>query len=199
MKPETRRIDLGGVSGHVALPREVPDPGVNPAQMLNLLSTDGIGELSVMDLLACYARICDQLRQRGVLRSGNNPTGDLAEYLFCRAFGWQQAKNSVRGYDATDADGVRYQIKARRIMGRGSSRELSAIRDIKDGHFDVLAGLLFDSEFKVQRAALIPISCVIERSSFSAHTKSSKFMLRDEVWRLPEVRDVTMELRSVRV
>ena len=86
--------------------------------------------LSVAELLVLHAQIGEELRERGVVRSANNPTGDLAEYLFCRAFGWQQAPNSERGYDATGADGTRYQIKGRRIHHRNKSRQLSAIRDI---------------------------------------------------------------------
>ena len=44
-------------------------------------------------------------------RSANNPTGSLAEFLFCRAFSWQQASNLEKGFDASDGDGKRYQIK----------------------------------------------------------------------------------------
>ncbi|OYU72039.1 MAG: hypothetical protein CFE32_24915, partial [Alphaproteobacteria bacterium PA3] len=110
---------------------------------------------SVAKLLVLHAEIGEELRERGVVRSANNPTGDLAEYLFCKAFGWQQAPNSERGYDATGPDGTRYQIKGRRIHRRNKSRQLSAIRDIDGGHFDVLAGVLIDDNFNVMRAALI--------------------------------------------
>jgi hypothetical protein len=48
----------------------------------------------------------------------------------------------------------------------------------------------------VIKAALIPISFVIERSTFIAHTNSNKFMLRDDVWNAPGVRDVTAEIAA---
>ena len=35
----------------------------------------------------------EELRAREVVRSANNPTGDLAEYLFCVAFKWKQEGN----------------------------------------------------------------------------------------------------------
>ncbi|WP_246763593.1 hypothetical protein [Rhizobium sp. 007] len=70
------------------------------------------------ELLTMHAAIMEELRGRNVLRSANNPTGDLAEYLFCAAFGWQQAANSVKGYDALDGAGIRYQVKGRRIHQR---------------------------------------------------------------------------------
>lgn len=159
-------------------------------------ASDHVRLLSVAELLALHAHIGDELRDRGVVRSANNPTGDLAEHLFCRAFGWRQAPNSERGYDATGSDGTRYQIKGRRIHQRNKSRQLSAIRDIKGGHFDVLAGVLFDDDFSVTKASLIPVAFVIKRSTFIAHTNSNKFMLRDDVWNAPGVRDVTAEIAA---
>lgn len=146
--------------------------------------------------MASYAHLGEELRERGVVRSMNNPTGDLAEYLFCKAFGWRQEPNSHRGYDAMGADGMRYQIKGRRIHRRNKSTQLSAIREIDQGHFDVLAGVLFDDNFRVLKAALIPIVLVVERSTFVARTNSSKFMLRDDVWSESGVRDVTAEIAA---
>ena len=44
--------------------------------------------MSLNRLLALHAAIMNELRDRGVARSANNPTGDLAEFLFCRTFLW---------------------------------------------------------------------------------------------------------------
>ena len=156
-----------------------------------------LAEMTVAELLALHVQISEELRTRGVVRSANNPTGDLAERLFCVAFGWQQAANSVRGYDATDGAGIRYQIKERRIHRRNKSRQLSAIRDLAGGHFDILAGVLFDDNYVVTRAALIPRRVVEAKSTYIAHTNSNKFMLRDEIWSLDDVEDVTGAIRAV--
>lgn len=164
-------------------------PAISPAM-------DHLKPLSVAELLVLHAQIGEELRDRGVVRSANNPTGDLAEYLFCRAFGWQQATNSERGYDAIGLDGTRYQIKGRRIHRRNKSRQLSAIRDIGGGHFHVLAGVLFDDDFNVMKAALIPAALVVNRSTFIARTNCNRFMLRDDVWTAPGVRDVTAEIAA---
>ncbi|WP_299481974.1 hypothetical protein [uncultured Roseibium sp.] len=150
---------------------------------------------SILELLALHVAIMEELRSRKVLRSANNPTGDLAEYLFCRAFGWAQADNSVKALDATSDDGTRYQIKGRRIHRRNKSRQLSSIRDL-DG-FDILAGVLFDDDYRVFRAALVPVAIVREQSDYIEHTNSHKFLLRDAVWDLPGVVDVTERLRNV--
>jgi len=151
--------------------------------------------LTVSELLQTHSNILVELRERGILRSANNPTGDYSEWLFCRAFGWQQAGNSVKGHDATDAEGTRFQIKGRRLHQHNTSRQLSAIRDLAG--FDVLAGVLLDAEFGVARAALIPSSIVRDRSTFTKHTNSHRFLLRDDIWDAAGVKDVTADLRAV--
>tara|TARA_R110002124_G_scaffold167131_9_gene334502 strand:+ start:917 stop:1405 length:489 start_codon:yes stop_codon:yes gene_type:complete len=153
------------------------------------------GALSVSGLLKAHTGALDELRARGILRSANNPTGDYSEWLFCRAFGWKQAANSVKGYDATNAEGSRFQIKGRRLHQHNTSRQLSAIRDLAG--FDVLAGVLLDAEFGVARAALIPSSVVQDRSTFTKHTNSHRFLLRDDIWDAAGVKDVTGDLRAV--
>lgn len=137
----------------------------------------------------------EQLRRRGVSRNENNPTANLAEYLFCRAFTWQKAPNSQKGFSATDRDGTRYQIKGCRLPQPKKSRQLSAIRDLEG--FDMLAAVLLDREYLVLRAALIPRQVVRERCNFDRHTNSYKFMLIDDVWDDKRVTDAIGELRAV--
>jgi|SRR5580692_8842615 hypothetical protein len=156
-----------------------------------------LSELTPPQLLALHAKLGDELRSRGVTRSANNPTGDLAEYLFCRAFAWKQAGNSNANVDAIGSDGTRYQIKGRRITRHNKSRQLSAIRDLGGSHFDLLAGVLFNEDYTVMRAALIPHAVAIDRATFVEHTNSHKFLLRDDIWNAPGVRDLTQELRAV--
>jgi hypothetical protein len=67
--------------------------------------------LGVTDLLAAHCAILDELRTRNILRSKNNPTGDYAEWLVPTKLGLRLENNSAKGWDATDAAGVRYQIK----------------------------------------------------------------------------------------
>lgn len=150
---------------------------------------------STRELLALHVAIMEELRARDVLRSANNPTGDLAEYLFCAAFRWAQESNSAKAFDAIGDDGKRYQIKGRRIHRRNKSRQLSAIRDL-DG-FDILAAVLFDDDYRIVRAALIPAAIVRNRSTYIEHTNSHKFLLRDGIWDAAGVTDVTDRLRTI--
>ncbi|WP_189495797.1 hypothetical protein [Algimonas arctica] len=138
----------------------------------------------------------EELRERAVIRSANNPTGDLAEFLFCKAFNWVQAPNSMKSYDATDTKGYRYQIKGRRVHRRNASRQLSAIRDFDGEGFDWLTVVLFDDDYNILRAALVPRNVVAVRGVHVKHTNSLKFMMTDSVWANPGVQDVTINLKK---
>ena len=155
-----------------------------------------VQSFSVSDLLIGYNDILDELRRREIVRSANNPLSDYAEILFCKAFGWTRKSNSSAGHDATDAQGIRYQIKGRRLTGHNASRQLSAIRNLENRPFDFLAGVLVDESFRVVRAAIIPVAVVQSRSVHVQHTNSWRFLLRDDVWAEPDVRDVTESLRK---
>lgn len=154
-------------------------------------------ELSPTELLRLHADIIEELRSREILRSSNNPTGDLAEYLFCRAFGWERFGNSESSIDAKGQDGTRYQIKGRRLTRHSKSRQLSAIREMEGGKFDFLAGLLFSEDYSIVKAALIPHSVVLASASYVERTNSHRFLLRDNVWNHAGVVDVTAQLRAV--
>ena len=155
-----------------------------------------IQKMTVGELLIGHVQIGEELRERSVLRSANNPTGDLAEHLFCTAFGWKLSANSERGHDAKGNDGIRYQIKGRRIDRRNPSRELSAIRNLDDKLFDILAAVLFDHYYNVLRAALVPWTVVKTVATYVGHTNSHKFLLRDAVWDVKGVADVTEKIRT---
>ena len=116
-----------------------------------------VSRLNLGELLALHSEIAEELRRRGVVRSSNNPMGDLAEYLFCRAFGWQQADNSVRSYDATAADGTRYQIKGRRMTQHNPQPKSNQCqgrveRGVEDDWHATLGGLQDTSGHKAGKA-----------------------------------------------
>jgi|SoiMethySBSTD1v2_1073268.scaffolds.fasta_scaffold761362_2 hypothetical protein len=150
----------------------------------------------VSALLDLHVDLLAELRRRAVVRSANNPTGDYGELLFSKAFGWTLNGNSSAGADALDAQGQRYQIKCRRLATPRGSRQLGFIRRLPERPFDNLAAALLDARFKVLRAAIIPYEIVPPRSSYVDSVKAWRFMLRDSVWEVPGVLDVTSELRA---
>lgn len=176
----------------------VPSGPNEPESKANASLADRLATSTTSELLALYGGILSQLRERGIVRSENSPVGDYAEHLAARAFGLTLVNNSAIGYDGVDGAGVRYQIKGRRITKWNPSRQLSAIRGLEPGlgdPFDVLAGILFDGDFIVTRAALIPISVVRLRTNRQDHVNAWRLMLTDSVWLLAGVEDVTEKVR----
>ena len=153
-----------------------------------------VAHMSVTGLLATHGAIMEELRRRGVVRTSNAPTGDYAETLFAKAFGWTLATNSALGYDAVDPEGTRFQIKCRRITEPNGSRQLSALRRLPEKSFDFMAAILLDRTYGVSRAVILPHAQVESRARFIAHTNSWLFMLTDDVWALPGARDVTAQV-----
>lgn len=150
----------------------------------------------VSALLELHGDVLAELKRRDVVRSANNPTGDYGELLFSRAFGWTLNGNSSADADAVDAQGLRYQIKCRRLRAPNGSRQLGFIRRLPDRPFDNLAAVLIDAKFRVLRAAIIPYDVVEPRAAYVDSVKGWKFILRDSVWDLPGVIDATAELKA---
>jgi hypothetical protein len=152
--------------------------------------------LPVSALFELHTDLMAELRRRDVVRSANNPIGDYGELLFAKAFGWTLNSNSSADADALDAEGVRYQIKCRRLATPKGSRQLGFIRRLPDHPFDMLAAVLLDGKFRVIRAALIPFEVVKPRSAYVDSVKAWRFILRESVWDIPGVTDVTAELSA---
>lgn len=175
-------------------PSDDPDDLGVPEQR----SDPGLAASSTPELLALYGSILTVLRERGITRSENSPVGDYAEHLASVAFGLTLVNNSAIGYDGVDADGLRYQVKGRRITRWNPSRQLSAIRGLgaSGDPFDLLLGILFDGEFRVWRAAVVPLSVVKLRAKRQEHVNAWRLMLTEPVWALPGVTDVTERVRA---
>jgi hypothetical protein len=90
---------------------------------------------------------------------------------------------------------TRYQIKCRRVTHDNPSRQLGEFASFDPQRFDVLAAVIFLTDYSVDRAALVPFD-VVRRLSTIVQTRQ-RFHMRDSVWEEPGVVDVTPELRRV--
>jgi hypothetical protein len=152
--------------------------------------------LTDRELLVLYGRVLDKLRERGTTRSANNPVADYAEGLCAKALNLTLAAKVMTGYDGIDPSGNKIEIKARRITKENGSRQLSAIRGIGDQHFEYLAGVLFNADFSVFKGCLIPHAVIKEHGTHNQHSNSHRFLLRDSVWLIPGVQDITEALKK---
>jgi len=150
---------------------------------------------AVLALLRELAAVKRRLTALGVLRTGGI-VGEYGEWLFARAFGWRLAQPSEKSFDAIDASGVRYQIKARQDSGRGGAYQLGIMRNMGEDGWDRLAAVVFDAEFTVSRAVVLPRALVVERAVFSDHQRGH--LLRVDRVMLADARceDVTRRLQA---
>lgn len=157
-----------------------------------------LSQLDNKQLLEVYCALMSELRERGVVRSANNPVADYTETLVSNALELQLEKNSKAGYDAIDkAKGTRYQIKGRRLTAHNASTQLSAIRNLEQRPFDVLAAVVYASDLSVLYAALIPVEVVLETARFSRHSNSHVFMFRRSILDDPRVWDITAAVSAI--
>ena len=115
-----------------------------------------LNELTAVKLLQRQSATSNELRARGIVRTQNNPLGDYTEWLVAQALDLALQANSKAGYDGISKDGLRVQIKGRRVTPKNNSRQLSAIRKYAEKDFDALAAVIYDEHFKIIEALLIP-------------------------------------------
>lgn len=100
------------------------------------------------ELLRDWAGIMRTLRARDVIRTNNNPIGDIAEAIVHQHYGGQRGSFSQAGWDVLTDDGERLQVKAIRRLPDTRRRNLSPIRD-RD--YDYVIVVLFDENFAIER------------------------------------------------
>jgi hypothetical protein len=154
-------------------------------------------EESTQNLLMLYSEILSVLRRRNLIHSTNNPIADIAETLVAVALKLELTRGSTAGHDAKDINGLRYEIKARRITKENKSRQLSFIRGLDRDHFDFLVGVLFDESFHIMKACIIPKSTVQKLAKYVKHVNGWRLILADTVWHEAGVQDFTEPLRMI--
>jgi len=148
------------------------------------------------ELLGYFADILEELKQREVIRTRNNPVADYAEWLVTQSLGLSLAANSRAGYDAINAREERFQIKSRRFDPSNKSRQLSVIRNLEAKEFDYLIGILFEKDFTVKEAYIIAHELIKKYARFSKHLNRYLLNLRGKVLEDPEVEDITQLLNK---
>lgn len=111
------------------------------------------------ELLADWSAIMRELRRREVVRTQNNPIGDIAEMIVAEHYGGIRGSFPQAGWDVITPEGERLQVKALRQTGARSRRNLSPIRDAE---YDAVIVVLFDEDFRVTEGLRIPRPTVEE-------------------------------------
>jgi hypothetical protein len=151
------------------------------------MNADDLSDVSNAELYKLWSRTMRELRRRGLVRSSNNPVADIAERLAADRLGASLVAQSVRGYDAVDVNGIRYQVKSRRLTPENSSRQLSFIRNLDAHEFDFLVIVLFDEILAMLGMWKLPHSLVTSYARWSPHVNGHILRADDRVLADPEV------------
>ncbi|MBS2033272.1 MAG: hypothetical protein JST54_35690 [Deltaproteobacteria bacterium] len=114
------------------------------------------------------------------MRTNDAPLGQWAEWLARRVLGGTLERNSSKSHDLVTPKGRRVQVKARlvRDLKRREDRQLSVFRSFE---FDECLVLLFDPEYSVRRAAVLPSALVQEHAKFRKHVNGAVLFATNEV------------------
>ena len=156
-----------------------------------------LNQLTIKTLLQTQANIIQELKNREVVRTQNNPVGDFTEWLVAKAYDLELANNSTTGYDAIDAAGSKIQIKGRRVTADNPSRQLSAIRKYEEKDFDELIAVIFDEDFNIELAVRMPHAVIGDYSRFSKHSNAHILLLKGEIFKDTRVEHITHHLQNV--
>lgn len=120
--------------------------------------------------MQAFADAFGALRDRGVIRTNNMPTGDIAESLVAAKFGVELSAGNTHGYDVL-ADGIRYQVKGHRVLPGKKGKHYGAIRNIESRPFDVLIAVHLDVNFAPLEAFSVEWQAVKKLSRYNAHVR----------------------------
>lgn len=146
---------------------------------------------SVIKLLQAHSAIMDKLRKTGVIRTGNNPVSGYAEWLVQEKLKCTLAVNSMRGSDACDAKGVRYQVKCRRVTKANPSMQLGVIRDLDKSQFDFLIAIYFNEDYTIDRVFQVPHGVIKNYAKPSKHQNGHILHIKGKILDDKRVRDIT--------
>jgi len=111
-----------------------------------------------------YRRARKKLMKLGIIRSERTVQGDYGEWLACSLLKLTTAKSGVQpGYDATDEQGQKYQIKTRLIHDIDSATSFD-LHEMNQG-FDFLLGVLLSKEVELLAIVKIPYAEVSSRAN----------------------------------
>lgn len=123
--------------------------------MTRAINAESIHAVSDSDLFRIYGLVMEEFKERGLTRSSNNPAADYAELLIARQFGVAPAGGVQTGYDVLTVEGLRIQVKARRLGAGTRPPYYGWIRKLEQREFDKLAAVLFNADFTVSEADLV--------------------------------------------
>lgn len=157
-----------------------------------------MNETEIKGLLKGYSEILNSLYSAGIVRTYNSPVGDYTEWLVSTKLGLTLEDNSAAGFDAFKKDEcdnkIRYQIKGCWMHPERRRKQLTVIRDYDKDPFDYLVVVVFDVDFEVAEAYLIPHEVIGKYFPQNKHLNGILVTLTKKFLSDPQVEDIKKKL-----
>lgn len=124
-----------------------------------------------------------------MVRTFNNPIGDIAEELVARHYGGKRGSFSQKTWDVVAGDEL-LQVKALRRTGARTRRNLSPVRS-DDGYTAVVV-VIFDENLRVERCVRIPRETVNQLFERRAHVNGRVITVGRQLLEHPAVTEVDL-------
>jgi hypothetical protein len=174
--------------------------GSPPAALRRAMVLPGHGPdmaaFSESGLFSLYRAILRELKCRGVIRTGNAPAGDYAEYLVATALGGQLAPNSEKAWDVLGHDGEKLQVKSRVVSEPAEPGQLQLSPFRSFGFDSAVIVLLSAADCTVSRASKVPCHVVESSAVYRQHVNGKVLFARPEIMGHPDATDLTAALRT---
>jgi len=125
----------------------------------------------------------------------NNIVGEYAEYLAHQYYGGKLLKISGSSADIEDANGMRYQVKSRKIKIL-SSTQLNVIRSWL---FNFLVVIIFDEYGSINKAIEVPVEVAKEYGKKNNHQNGWIITTNFKFMNDPRSKDITIALSEINI
>jgi hypothetical protein len=130
--------------------------------------------LSNRQLLEVWTGSLEELRRREVVRTYNNPIGDIAEAIVARHYGGVRGSFVQAGWDVAVGEEL-LQVKACRRATPTTTLGFSPVRH-RDG-YTALVLVVFAADMTIEQAWRIPRDVVNTLARFNSHVNGLKLSL----------------------
>ena len=150
--------------------------------------TIDLSKLPTRQLLALWAQTLRELRDREVVRTFNNPIGDIAEALVALHYSGTRSSSSHVSWDVKTRRGELLQVKALRRTG-AKRRNLSPVRS---DDYDAVIVVIFTEDLRVEQAIRIPQPVVNELFAWRDHVAGRVITVTKKLLGHSEVRKIDL-------
>jgi len=141
------------------------------------------------ELLGDWAAIMRELAARDVIRTNNNPVGDIAELIVADHYGGERGSFNQAGWDVIAPNGERIQVKSLRKTPDKTRTVLSPIRDEE---YDSVVVVIFNEAFQVTEGLRLTRELVEELFPIKEHQNGRVIRVTQKLKRNPAVEHIDL-------